>query len=204
MNTFLTKDIHLLTHQTANLATSQQHFCQPFVILKLRANLARYSNSHQSRLHGSRPSSPTSALVARVGQVAPLGAAKQLSAPVFTLRPLADLAACTCARTFKIPDQSCRLHSLSDFSGIMQYGILTGFCFSWTFPRIMHSDSNQNRSARRSCMHPRGRPRGTARDLRSHVLNDQIVIQSVLTHEFDVPAPMPQRRCPSADAPAPI
>ena len=39
MNTFLTKDIHLLTHQTANLATSQQHFCQPFALLKLRANL---------------------------------------------------------------------------------------------------------------------------------------------------------------------
>ncbi len=37
-------------------------------------------------------------------------------------------------------------------------------------------------------MHPRGRPRATARDLRSHVLNDQIVIQSVLTHEFDAPA----------------
>ena len=44
-------------------------------------------------------------------------------------------------------------------------------------------------------MHPRGRPRATARDLRSHVLNDQIVIQSILTHEFDVPA-----RCPSADS----
>ena len=61
MNTFLTKDIHLLTHQTANLATSQQDLCQPFALLKLRANLARYSNSHRSRLHGSRPSSPTSA-----------------------------------------------------------------------------------------------------------------------------------------------
>ena len=61
MNTFWTKDIHLLIHQTANLATSQQHFCQPFALLKLRANLARYSNSHRSRLHGSRPSSPTSA-----------------------------------------------------------------------------------------------------------------------------------------------
>ena len=53
-------------------------------------------------------------------------------------------------------------------------------------------------------MHLRGRPRATARDLRSHVLNDQIVIQSVLTYEFDVPAPMSQRRCPSADVPAPI
>ena len=61
MNTSLTKDIHLFTHQTANLATSQQHFCQPFALLKLHANLARYSNSHRSRLHGSRPSSPTSA-----------------------------------------------------------------------------------------------------------------------------------------------
>ena len=37
-------------------------------------------------------------------------------------------------------------------------------------------------------MHPRGRPRATARDLRSHVLNDQIVILLVLTHS------MPQRR----------
>ena len=54
-------------------------------------------------------------------------------------------------------------------------------------------------------MHPRGHPRATARDLRSHVLNDQIVIQSILTHEFDGPAPMAQRndgpaqRWPSAD-----
>ena len=43
-------------------------------------------------------------------------------------------------------------------------------------------------------MHPRGRPRATARDLRSHSVNDQIVIQSILTHEFDAPN----------DAPAPI
>ena len=49
-------------------------------------------------------------------------------------------------------------------------------------------------------MHPRGRPRATARDLRHHVLDDQIVIQSILTHEFNAPAPMPQRR----DAPAPM
>ena len=35
-------------------------------------------------------------------------------------------------------------------------------------------------------MHPRGRQRATARDLRSHSVNDQIVIQSILTHEFDV------------------
>ena len=37
-------------------------------------------------------------------------------------------------------------------------------------------------------MHPRGRQRATARDLRSHSVNDQIVIQSILTHEFDGPA----------------
>ena len=49
-------------------------------------------------------------------------------------------------------------------------------------------------------MHARGRPRATARDLRSHVLNDQIVIQSILTHEFYGPAPMAQRH----DGPAPI
>ena len=36
-------------------------------------------------------------------------------------------------------------------------------------------------------MHPRGRQRATARDLRSHSVNDQIVIQSILTHEFDGP-----------------
>ena len=47
-------------------------------------------------------------------------------------------------------------------------------------------------------MHPRGRPRATARDLRHHVLNDQIVIQSILTHEFDGPA-----RWPSADSDGP-
>ena len=39
-------------------------------------------------------------------------------------------------------------------------------------------------------MHARRRPRATARDLRHHVLNDQIVILSILTHEFDVPAPI--------------
>ena len=55
-------------------------------------------------------------------------------------------------------------------------------------------------------MHPRGRQRATARDLRSHSVNDQIVIQSILTYEFDGPqAPMAQRndgpaRCPSADS----
>ena len=47
-------------------------------------------------------------------------------------------------------------------------------------------------------MHPRGRPRATARDLRSHSVNDQIVIQSILTHEFDGPA-----RWPSADSDGP-
>ena len=46
---------------------------------------------------------------------------------------------------------------------------------------------------------PRGRPRAPARDLRHHVLNDQIVIPSILTHEFDGPAQMAQRRWPSAD-----
>ena len=50
-------------------------------------------------------------------------------------------------------------------------------------------------------MHPRGRPRATARDLRHHVLNDQIVIQSNLTHVPDVSALMSQRRCHSADVP---
>ena len=49
-------------------------------------------------------------------------------------------------------------------------------------------------------MHPRGRPRAPARDLRSHSVNDQIVIQSILTHEFYGPAPMAQRH----DGPAPI
>ena len=49
-------------------------------------------------------------------------------------------------------------------------------------------------------MHARGRPRATARDLRSHSVNDQIVIQSILTHEFYGPAPMAQRH----DGPAPI
>ena len=49
-------------------------------------------------------------------------------------------------------------------------------------------------------MHPRGRPRATARDLRSHSVNDRIVIQSILTHEFDGPAQMAQRRWPSADS----
>ena len=57
-------------------------------------------------------------------------------------------------------------------------------------------------------MHPRGRPRATARDLRSHSVNDQIVIQSILTHEFDAPALRcivpgllnSEKRGPSADS----
>ena len=95
---------HLLDQRYSLYHTQNSHPCRRpcsssvdyFVILKLRANLARSLNSRRSKLHGSRPCSPTNTLVAHTNQVAPQGSASSTSCP---------------SRARTLPQQPCRTRS---------------------------------------------------------------------------------------------
>ena len=74
---------HLSDQRYSLYHTQNSHPCRRpcsssvnyFVILNLRANLARSLNSRRSKLHGSQPCSPTNTLVAHTKQVALQGSA---------------------------------------------------------------------------------------------------------------------------------
>ena len=131
---------HLLDQRYSLYHTQNSHPCRRpcnssvnyFVILNLRANLARSLNSRRSKLHGSQPCSPTNTLVAHTNQVAPQGRASSSSCP---------------SRARTLPQQPCRTRSLVRARSRMRF---QSGCLRFEYP-VMSACTDRCQTLPESC-----------------------------------------------------